>query len=267
MTPFREETPMTTTPLFPTPLLSTWLIATGAGALPRALAEAALDDGARLVLAGTSPADLAELADLPADRVRMVALDAADPASAAAAVRAAVEWSGRLDVVVTSPAPAPAGGVPDRVAAELAVAVALAEAALPVFRRQRSGAVLHLASAPVGAAARAAGRAAEGWFEALHEEAAPLGVAVTVAQPGAVPGDPARVARVLADVVTGPHAPQRLVLGADALHRGTQSARGRLQELEVWSDVSRSTDRPGAPVRSIDRGLAAVLHLAVPAAS
>jgi NAD(P)-dependent dehydrogenase (short-subunit alcohol dehydrogenase family) len=258
-------------------MTKTWLIPAGSGNLTRALAEAVLDDGGQLVLAGTSPADLAECADLPADRLRMVALDATDPGSAAAAVDAAVEAFGRLDVVVTSPAAgarAPLADPVDEVRArledELLGAVALTQAALPVFRRQGAGSFLHLASpgGPVGesgaAVTVAARRAIGGYLEALREEVAALGIRVTLAQPGAVPGDPYRTARVLADLVEMAHPPLRLALGSDALRRVRQSARARLAETDVWADVSRSTDRPGAPVRR-SPGLAPVLHMTVPA--
>jgi hypothetical protein len=80
---------------------------------------------------------------------------------------------------------------------------------------------------------------------------------------GHQPGDPARAARVLVDVVGHEHPPLRLLLGSDALHAAERSSRARAQEAAVWADVSRSTDAAGAG----DGGLAAVLHLMVPVAS
>jgi len=236
-------------------MTTTWLIDSTTGDLARPLAELALDRGARVLLTGTSPAHLAELADL-ADgvepgRVRLVPREPADAGAAADAVAAAAGSRAGLDVLVTAAAPAPPGDLPARLAADLDAAVLL-QAALPELRR-RQGVVLHLAP---GAA----------WLEALHGELAALGVRATVAERGADRADPRRLARVLAEVVTGGHAPQRLVLGSAALHRSRQALQGRLQELEVWAGVSRSADPVDAPVRALDRGLAGVLHLAAPAA-
>jgi len=105
----------------------------------------------------------------------------------------------------------------------------------------------------------------------LHREVEPLGIRVTIVEPGALrtsigghqPGDPARAARVLVDVVGMPHPPLRLLLGSDALRTAERSARARMQEADVWADVSRSVDHAGAG----EGRLASVLHLMVPVAS
>jgi hypothetical protein len=235
-------------------MTATWLIDTATGDLARPLARLALDRGERVLLTGTSPADLAELADLDegTGRVRLVPRAQGDGGTAAAAVRAATQTSGGLDVLVTAPAPVPAGDLAARLAADLDPTVLL-QAVLPELRRRR-GSVLHVA--PAGAT----------WLAGLHEELAAAGVRATVAERGADRADPDRLARVLVDVLTGGHAPRRLVLGSAALHRTRQSLQGRLQELDLWAGVSRSADPADAPVRVLDRGLAGVLHLAAPAA-
>jgi hypothetical protein len=234
-------------------MTTTWLIDTATGDLARPLAQLALARGGRVVLTGTSPADLAELADLtdPQDPagVLLVARERASATAAAAAVRAAAEAFAGVDVLVTAAAPVRDGDLPARLAADLDAAV-LVQAALPELDR-RGGSVLHLA--PAGGS----------W---LADLAGGLGVRATVAERGADRADPDRLARVLADVLTDGHAPRRLVLGSAALHRSRQALQGRLQELDVWAGVSRSADAPDAPVRVLDRGLAGVLHLAAPAA-
>jgi hypothetical protein len=231
-----------------TTTLTTWLIDTATGDLARPLAELALARGGRVVLTGTSPADLLDLADLldGTDRVRLVAREPGSAAATAAAVE------GGLDVLVTASAPGPDGDLPARLAADLDAAVLL-QAALPALG-ERGGVALHVTPA------------AGSWLEALHGELTAAGVHATVAERGADRADPRRLARVLADVVTGGHAPRRLVLGSAALHRSRQALQGRLQELDVWAGVSRSADGADAPVRVLDRGLAGVLHLAAPAA-
>jgi NAD(P)-dependent dehydrogenase (short-subunit alcohol dehydrogenase family) len=158
-------------------------------------------------------------------------------------------------------------------------------AALPVFRRQRSGHFLQLSSVggrvggtPGLAAYQAAKFGVEGFSEVLHNEVAPLGIKVTIVEPGAFrtewggasmrlaevhpdyaatvgrvhdyrrqvdglqPGDPARAAQVLLDVVAAEKPPLRLLLGSDALQLAEQSSRSRAREASVWAGVSQSTD-------------------------
>ena len=59
---------------------------------------------------------------------------------------------------------------------------------------------------------------------------------------GRQPGDPARAAQVLREVVASAQPPLRLLLGSDALQLAERSSRARAREAAVWSGVSRSTD-------------------------
>jgi hypothetical protein len=59
---------------------------------------------------------------------------------------------------------------------------------------------------------------------------------------GVQPGDPARAARVLLDVVADADPPLRLLLGSDAVQLAEQSSRARAREASVWAGVSMSTD-------------------------
>src|SRR5947199_8679524 len=101
-------------------MTTTWLIDTATGDLARPLAELALARGGRVLLTGTSPADLADLADLaelaslPADRLRLRARERGDAGAATDAVRTAADARTGLDVLVTAAAPAPADDPPAR---------------------------------------------------------------------------------------------------------------------------------------------------------
>jgi len=288
----------------------TWLI-TGAGTgLGPELAAAVLDDGDALVATDPRPDLLHDLAGH--DRMRILGLDVADPDGATFAVRTALEEFGGLDVVAVNPGVAESGPIEemtlDRFRAQvdgtLFGAVHVVQAAVPVFRAQRSGHILPIA--PAGSRAggtaglgayQAATAAVEGFAEVLHHEVGPLGVRVTIVEPGAFrsdadgglprlaevaadyentvgrlqryrrahagaePGDPARAARVLVDLVTMEHPPLRLLLGSDAVRQAERSARARAQETDLWADVSRSTDVPDGR----ESGLASVLHLLAPA--
>jgi hypothetical protein len=63
---------------------------------------------------------------------------------------------------------------------------------------------------------------------------------------GNEPGDPARMARAIVDVVGAPEPPRRLVLGGDALDIALAAEEGRLAEARAWAHVSRSTDHAPA---------------------
>jgi hypothetical protein len=58
------------------------------------------------------------------------------------------------------------------------------------------------------------------------------------------PGDPARAARILTDIVRLDEPPLRLLLGAGAVESAAKASRARAAEAEEWADVSRSADFP-----------------------
>jgi len=127
---------------------------------------------------------------------------------------------------------------------------------------------------------QAAKFAVEGFSEVLAAEVKPFGVKVLIVEPGAFrtdwqgssmrrssvgpdyeatvgamnryrrdtdgtqPGDPARAARIILDVVAAEDAPLRLLLGAGAVDMTEKSSRERAAEAHRWADVSRSADFP-----------------------
>jgi NAD(P)-dependent dehydrogenase (short-subunit alcohol dehydrogenase family) len=124
--------------------------------------------------------------------------------------------------------------------------------------------------------------AVEGFSEVLSNEVKPFGVKVTIVEPGAFrtdwggssmrmapvgvdyeptvgamhryrqeadgkqPGDPARAARVLLDIVDLDEPPLRLLLGSDAVRLAAESSRARAAEADKWAALSVSTDFPEA---------------------
>src|SRR2546422_283369 len=80
----------------------TWLITGSSRGLGRALAEAVLESGDRLVATARRPEQLADLAERYGEGVRTVALDVTDRARADAAVQAAVDAFGSLDRLVNN---------------------------------------------------------------------------------------------------------------------------------------------------------------------
>src|SRR3954454_21451093 len=84
------------------PMTRTWLVTGSSRGLGRALTTAALDAGDSVLATARDPEHLSDLADRFGDRVRVMALDVTDQAAAPAAVQAAVDAFGRLDVVVNN---------------------------------------------------------------------------------------------------------------------------------------------------------------------
>jgi NAD(P)-dependent dehydrogenase (short-subunit alcohol dehydrogenase family) len=172
-----------------------WFITGCSSGFGRALAEAALARGDRVVATARRPEALAELAG---ERALVAALDVTRRDDVGAAVRAALERFGRIDVLVNNAGYGSVGAVeeidPDDLRALMDTmffgAVALTQAVLPHMRRQQSGAIVQISSqggqvafAGVGAYC-AAKFALEGLSEALASEVAPLGIRTLLVEPG-----------------------------------------------------------------------------------
>jgi NAD(P)-dependent dehydrogenase (short-subunit alcohol dehydrogenase family) len=172
-----------------------WLITGCSSGFGRALAEAALERGDRVV-ATARRAD--SIADLAGENVLVVPLDVTRQDQVDAAVRAALERFGRIDVVVNNAGYGSVGGVEELTLDELRAlmepmffgAVAVTKAVLPHMRAQGSGAIVQMSSqggqfAPAGFGAYCAAKfALEGLSEALANEVAPLGIRTLIVEPG-----------------------------------------------------------------------------------
>ena len=120
--------------------------------------------------------------------------------------------------------------------------------------------------------------AVEGFSEVLNNEVRPFGVKVTIVEPGGFrtdwggssmeladvhpdyettvgemhrrriemdgrqPGDPAKAAQAILQVVALDNPPLRLLLGTDALTLADSSSRSRADEAATWAHLSTSTD-------------------------
>jgi len=132
-----------------------WLVTGSASGLGRNIGEAVLASGERLVATARDPSRLDDLVKKYGDKVRIASLDVADETAANAAVQAAVDAFGRLDVVVNN---AGYGDIapfeqlsPERFKALIDTnfygVVYMTRAALPIMRKQRSGCILQVSSA------------------------------------------------------------------------------------------------------------------------
>jgi len=281
-----------------------WFVTGASSGFGRAISEAALEAGDRLMATARNLEQVRDLVERHPGRARTVCLDVTKPGEAKAAADAAVGGFGRVDVLVNNAGYGILGAV-EEVSDEEARAVFgtnvfgllnVTRAVLPVMRRQRSGHVFSMSSMGgfVSGASfgiyNASKFAVEGISEALAEEVRPLGIRVTVVEPGLFrtdfagrslahaersisdyaeaveaarsfteevsgcqPGDPRRAARALVEVSRWDDPPFRLPLGTDALEAIRGKLRNVTEQLERVEDLSRSTGFEPAATGHTDR--------------
>jgi NAD(P)-dependent dehydrogenase (short-subunit alcohol dehydrogenase family) len=174
-----------------------WLV-TGAGrGMGVDIAKAALAAGHAVVATGRNP-DTVTTALGQDEDLLAVKLDVTDPTDAQAAVKAAVERFGRIDVLVNNAGNFYAGFFEEitpgdfraQVETTLFGPINVTRAVLPVLRAQRSGLVVAISSTAgiVGqefcTAYAAAKFGVEGWIESLAPEVAPFGIRTMLVEPG-----------------------------------------------------------------------------------
>jgi len=175
-----------------------WFI-TGAGrGMGADFARAALAAGHAVVATGRS-SDAVSKALGQSNDLLAVTLDVTKRADAEAAVRAAVDRFGRIDVLVNNAASFYAGYfeelTPAQFERQLSVSLIgpmnVTRAVLPVMRAQHAGHIISISSSAGLAAgfdfvsAYAASKfGLEGWMESLHAEVTPFGITTTVVNPG-----------------------------------------------------------------------------------
>ena len=174
-----------------------WFITGASRGMGVDIAQAALAAGHAVVGTGRDPDAVAKAVG-ESDDLLVVKLDVTSRADAEAAVRAAVNRLGRIDVLVNNAGNFFAGYfeelTPEQINRQLGTLLMgpmnVTRAVLPVMRKQRSGHVISISSTAglVGFAFCSAYAAAkfgvEGWMESLQQEVAPFGIATTIVNPG-----------------------------------------------------------------------------------
>jgi NAD(P)-dependent dehydrogenase (short-subunit alcohol dehydrogenase family) len=174
-----------------------WFV-TGAGrGMGVDIVNAALAAGNAVVATGRDP-DAVARALGAADDLLVARLDVENPQQVDAAVRAAVDRFGRIDVLVNNAGNFHAGYfeelTPEQMERQLTTTLVgpmnVTRAVLPVMRRQRSGHVITISSSAgltgfeFGTAYAASKFGLEGWMESLRPEVAPFGIHTTIVNPG-----------------------------------------------------------------------------------
>jgi len=177
-----------------------WLITGSGNGLGRDIAEAALAAGDQVVAGARRLDELKPLVEQYGERITPVTLDVREEEAAKAAVQAAIDMYGRLDVLVNNAgygyfAPfeqMTSEQFRDVIETCLFGVVYTTHAAIPVMRRQRSGVIFQVSSIggrmamPGNSPYHAAKWAVGGFSDSLAGEVAPFGVKVCTLEPGGI---------------------------------------------------------------------------------
>ncbi|WP_159620058.1 SDR family NAD(P)-dependent oxidoreductase [Arthrobacter zhaoguopingii] len=269
----------------------TWFITGASSGIGRELVLAALGRGDSVAALSRKTAPLDDLAREYPDRLLLLSADVADEAAVTAAASRTVENFGTIDIVANNAGYGLFGGIEEASDTQARAifdtnvfgVLNVLRATLPVLRAQGSGLILQGSSlygqfAHPGVGMLAATKfAVEGLSEALAQEVAPLGIKVSIVQPGAtetpflanlafaepikaydgtvravqkaigeIPAgsgiEPAAAVAALMAVVDSDTPPLRIALGEAGADQMRAALNGRLTELDAWSTVTASAD-------------------------
>jgi NAD(P)-dependent dehydrogenase (short-subunit alcohol dehydrogenase family) len=176
-----------------------WFITGASSGFGRALTEAALAKGDRVVGVARRTEALAGLVDSHPDRLEALRLDVTDAGAVNRAVSGVLDCYGQIDVLVNNAGKTHVGAAEETEEPELRslfelhffAPVALVRAVLPSMRARHKGAIVQMSSMGgqmsfAGFSAYSATKfALEGYSEALAGEVAPYGIRVLIVEPGA----------------------------------------------------------------------------------
>jgi NAD(P)-dependent dehydrogenase (short-subunit alcohol dehydrogenase family) len=235
---------------------------------------------------------LTGLSERYADQVKLLALGMTDESAAAGALMTAIHTFGSLDVVInnagygnlSSVEETPISDFRAQIETNLFGTIIVTKAVLPYFRERKAGQFIQFSSlgGRIGLPGRGPYSAAkwgvEGFSEVLSREVAPLGIKVTIVEPGGFrtdfagsstklseghseydstvgatarfqrnyngkqPGDPKKAAQAIVQLSREQKPPLRLLLGSDAYNGAEKNDLERLEEARRWKELSLSTD-------------------------
>ena len=273
----------------------TWFITGASTGFGRILAEEVLKAGGKVVATARKREQIADLEQQYPTTAKALTLDVTSDSQIDSAVTQAFAQFGQIDVLVNNAGYGIAGAIEEATEAEFRPVfetnvfglIRVTRAFLPYLRKQRSGHILNLSS--IGGVTASPGWgyyqstkfAVEGLSEALAAELAPLGIHVTIIEPGPfrtdflgrsgvaaaqrIPdydatagsarqyldtqsgkqkGDPLRAVHAMMQVVESPNPPLRLLLGVIALQRLRAKLDNWQQEIAAWESTTVGADFP-----------------------
>lgn len=274
-----------------------WFITGCSTGLGRALAERVLQRGYRCVVTARNPAQIEDVAAGFPDTALALALDVTDRAQVNEVVSKAQAAFGSIDVLVNNAGYGYLAAVEEGDEAEVRAMfetnffglVAVTRSILPLMRARGRGHVINLSSVgglvgnPASGYYNASKFAVEGLSQALAKEVDPLGIRVTLIEPGPFrtdfqgrsikvvqhpldayantagarraqlkqnigkqAGDPVRAADAIIMVAQSPNPPLHLVLGKNAYERVREKFTDFLRSMDEWEKVTLSADYPNS---------------------
>lgn len=272
--------------------LKVWFITGASKGFGMELTKAAFDAGDTVVATARNPSTI-DQAFGKHDRLVTLSLDVTNEQQAKDAVEQAIKQFGQIDVLVNNAGRGLVGAVEEVTAEEVRAVFAVnvegtlnvTRAALPYMRARKSGRILNLSSVggfvswPGWGVYCATKFMVEGFSEAMQAELKPLGIYVTIVEPGpfrtdfldesslgrskniikdyaetagsarnwadnshnAQPGDPAKAAAAMVKITEVDNPPTRLQLGADCVAAISEKLEHVKQELNQWKELAEST--------------------------
>ncbi|CAN5754140.1 oxidoreductase [soil metagenome] len=272
-----------------------WFITGASTGFGRLLAEEVLKAGGKVIVTARNIDKVIDLEEKFPGQAKAFALDVTDYPQIASVVAQSTASYGPIDVLVNNAGYGVAGAVEEVTEDEFMPMfntnvfglIRVTQALLPHLRKQGSGHILNLSS--IGGLVASPGMgfynaskfAVEGLSEALAQELAPLGIRVTIVEPGPfrtdflgrsgvmaeniIPdyektagnmrryfadqdgkqkGDPLRAVHAMMAVVESPNPPLRLLLGAAALQRLRAKMESQQKEVAAWESTTLGADFP-----------------------
>ncbi|KQU45886.1 oxidoreductase [Rhodococcus sp. Leaf278] len=267
-----------------------WIITGSSRGLGRAIAQDALAAGHQVVATARRPEQLHELVRQYGDAVLPLPLDVTDADAAASVVESAVEKFGRVDVAINNAGYGDVSSVEDvelddfrrQIDTNFYGVVYMSKAVIPRMRKQGGGHIIQISSiggrisGPGMTAYQSAKWAVSGFSSGLAQEVAPLGIKVTVLEPGGMrtdwagssmtippvsepyeatvgamakavrdsggtePSDPKKVAELIRTVLDLESPPTRLLVGEDAIDYVGAAEKAQAESDLKWQDLTRS---------------------------
>lgn len=258
------------------------------------LVRAALERGDKIVATSRDPEKVEAAFPNCSDRLLALRVDLTDNAEVKEAVDVAIATFGKIDVLINNAGYGLLGAMEEASEKEISdlfeinlfALIRMTQAVLPYFRKQRSGHVVNISSvwgltAAAGASIYNATKfAVEGLSQALVQEVKPLGIDVTIVEPGGFRtnflkessvvfssdiiddyrktsgalrawgktghgtqrGCPKLAATAIIQAVTSEHPPLHLLLGSDAYKETMQHVEEQRRDFEMGREVAYSTD-------------------------
>ncbi|WP_284947383.1 oxidoreductase [Acidisoma cladoniae] len=276
---------------------SVWFITGCSTGFGRELVLLLRDQGFRVVATARDASKLTDLVTGYEESVIALPLDVTDGDAISHAVKQAEEKFGRIDVLVNNAGYGYLAAIEEGEDAPVRQMfdtnvfglVDMTKAVLPGMRARKTGHIVNLSSIggliafPATGYYHATKFAVEGLSGSLALELAPLGIKVTLVEPGPFrtdfagrsigaskteiddyaetagvrrkqtfarsgnqPGDPIRAAQAIIDIVASPNPPLHLLLGAPALDLARKGLAAKAKDFDTWEKTTLGADYPDA---------------------